>query len=234
MVVTLNCVAFPCNRQVLNPLPFSPPLVHLPSKLVQDPLSFITGRQVTIVGRHIHKGYDGYIKNTLQNGSVVVETEAGLRDIVVDLHNVYNRFFSFLPLSVSAPLPSGTSVSSSSAWHHPASNIRSVAGMTPMPTIASPGSLLHNSGTPAWDPSSRTPIYSSNTELLIADLTRVYYNHGGDAVARLATVQGLLESSSKNAPKIQKTVLTSKVSAPKRKSSDNDYITRDLKRSRLD
>ncbi|KAG6849243.1 hypothetical protein H0H93_010125 [Arthromyces matolae] len=171
LTVAPNCVAFHWNPQTLATIPPPTSSIELPSKLVQDPLYFLTGNQVTIVGSHVYKGYDGYIKNTLHNGSVVVETEAGLRDVVVDLHNVSKRdsstlsplsrnelLQSQLPLSVSTPLPTGTSVSPSSAWRHPSSNLNSVAGMTPMPDVAA-----SDTTSPAWDPSSRTPLPISET-----------------------------------------------------------------------
>ncbi|KAG6820141.1 hypothetical protein H0H93_004845 [Arthromyces matolae] len=173
MVVTPNCAAFHRNPQVLDSMPSPTPSIRLPSKLIQDPLNFLTGHQVTIVGSHINKGYDGYIKNTLHDGSVVVETEAGLRDIVVNLHNVSNRdnsrlaplsrtdlIKSQLPLLVSTPLPSGSSVSSAPAWHHPLSNPGSVGDY--IPGVVSP-KLCDNPSLGSFVENSRSSVEQSKS-----------------------------------------------------------------------
>ncbi|KAG6835087.1 hypothetical protein H0H93_004994 [Arthromyces matolae] len=180
--VSPSCVSFYWEPQVFNT---SQPTadtnsIRLPSRREQDPLLSLHGDQVTVVGTSNFKGYNGYIKNTNYDGTVVVETEAGLRDIVVDLEHVSHRgpsslrplnltevSQSKLPLNNSTPLPAGTSVTMANAWHHPASNAIATSSATPMHPISTPNAASNNSlSSPAWDPSSRTPNPTSQTRYL--------------------------------------------------------------------
>ncbi|KAG6836336.1 hypothetical protein H0H93_009032 [Arthromyces matolae] len=142
----------------------------LPSRIEQDPNYHLKGREVTITGKSHHKGYVGYIKNTLLDNRVVVEVEAGVKDVVVDLEKVSDRNLqgpvlttpartirsSQATLSPSIPLPSGTSVAIGPAWRPPS--------RTPLSSAegSNPSSTGESALSPAWNPSSRTPLTSSH------------------------------------------------------------------------
>ncbi|KAG6810076.1 hypothetical protein H0H92_013394 [Tricholoma furcatifolium] len=167
--VAPGCVAFHYDPQVLKaPGPDNPSSsVRLPSSRQQDPLHHLQGREVTVTGATHNKGYHGYIKNTLPDGSVVVEVEAGVRNVVVDLKNVAERktaaliplstteTFSKAPLNKSVPLPP----SMGPAWQ-----FKSRTPSRPDPSSSTPMQSFDPaaSGT-AWDPSSRTPMPPSDS-----------------------------------------------------------------------
>ncbi|KAG6829201.1 hypothetical protein H0H92_005330 [Tricholoma furcatifolium] len=154
-----GCVAFHFDHHVLKVPEPDIPSTRLPSSRQQDPIHHLQGREVTVIGATHSKGYHGYIKNTLSDGSVVVEVEAGVRDVVVDLKNVSDRrrpalmplstteAFSQVPLSKSVPLPSNMAPS----WQF--KSREDPSSRTPMQNLDETGS--------AWDPSSGTPLHAS-------------------------------------------------------------------------
>ncbi|KAG6836093.1 hypothetical protein H0H93_011474 [Arthromyces matolae] len=184
--VLRSSVVFHSAPQVLHSQEPALPLC-LPSRKAQDPLHFLKGREVTIVGQSHFKGYEGRIKDSLHNGSLIVEIDARGHNVVVEASNVANRgptlqtltadieTLSSRPLTKSIALPAGTSVAQHLAWHHPVTTMpdknsslqsRLASTMsTPIPSLAST--------TPAWNPSSRTPEHI----LQASDCDNGWMNH---------------------------------------------------------
>ncbi|KAG6849074.1 hypothetical protein H0H93_011490 [Arthromyces matolae] len=130
---------------------------RLPSGASHDPLHHLKDQEVRVTGANPFKGYEARVKDTRNDGKIVVELQAGLRNVVVDPKNLADRALqplptpsgqhiptlatSKMPLTSSVPLPSTLAPASSYQY----------TGMTPRPTTsATPLS-------PAWDPSSSTP-----------------------------------------------------------------------------
>ncbi|KAG6848172.1 hypothetical protein H0H93_002702 [Arthromyces matolae] len=175
-----SSVIFHSYSQYLTPPDDRSSPICLPSRQVQDPLHFLKGHEITVVGQSHFKGYEGRVKDTLHDGSFLIGLEAGVnKNVIVHPSNISNRgptlqplttsqeLFSSRPLTQSLPLPAGTSVASTSAWHHPHStkttsnSIRPIVPSTPVAPNTSTPDLTISS--PAWDPSSRTPDPSSDT-----------------------------------------------------------------------
>ncbi|KAG6834891.1 hypothetical protein H0H93_006610, partial [Arthromyces matolae] len=128
-----------------------------------DPLHHLKGQEVTVTGANPFKGLEARVKETRNDGQVIVEVAANLRNVVVDPKNLSTRDFqpvpgpshqyspavplSTLALTASVPLPSTLAPASGSQY----------TGMTPRPSTTS-------ATTPAWDPSAQTPIEIQESE----------------------------------------------------------------------
>ncbi|KAG6818342.1 hypothetical protein H0H93_005867, partial [Arthromyces matolae] len=97
-----------------------------------DPLHHLKGQEVTVTGANPFKGLEARVKETRNDGQVIVEVAANLRNVVVDPKNLSTRDFqpvpgpshqyspavplSTLALTASVPLPSTLAPASGSQY----------------------------------------------------------------------------------------------------------------------
>ncbi|KAG6814338.1 hypothetical protein H0H93_012979, partial [Arthromyces matolae] len=97
-----------------------------------DPLHHLKGQKVTVTGANPFKGLEARVKETRNDGQVIVEVAANLRDVVVNPKNLSTRGFqpvpgpshqyspavprSTLALTASVPLPSTLAPASGSQY----------------------------------------------------------------------------------------------------------------------
>ncbi|KAG6848983.1 hypothetical protein H0H93_012251 [Arthromyces matolae] len=136
----------------------SSPSFRLPSAASQDPLYHLKNQEVTVTGANPFKGYEGRVKETQNDGTVIVELQAGLHNVVLNPQNLSTRALepvagpsqirtpsSMQPLTLSRSLPPSLVPAAGSQY----------TGLTPRPTP------LHSNATPlspAWDPSSEVAV----------------------------------------------------------------------------